>query len=211
MITRKTGGKRIRKLKELQRKSLQISERPVILIVTEGITEERYFKALRTDLRINAKVEISKSKYGTDPKSVVEYAKYLSRKEKQYGDIYDKTWCVYDRDEHQKFKDANIQARDLKFEVAFSNPCFELWYLIHFQNQEAHIERDEVVENLKQYIPDYDKTKDCYEKLKKYQNDAIVHAEKLREKHKRENSEETKNPSTTVDLLVKYLNSISNS
>jgi len=214
MITRKSGGKRVRMIRYMQRKGPHIEPKPLVLIVCEGKeTEPNYFHSIRKDYKLNKKrIEIvGGDKCGTDPKSVVEYAKKRKMELRKDKLEYESIWCVYDRDEHQRFNDANVQARDLKFKVTFSNPCFELWYLLHFQDQDAPIERDEVIKSLKPRIPDYDKTTDYYEKLKKCQNEAIIRAEKLREKHRRENSEETKNPSTSVDLLVKYLNSISNS
>lgn len=176
-----------------------------ILIVCEGEkTEPIYFKELHRSKRVPAEVEICGEECGSHPKNVVEFAvKKISRATRDKLP-YDKVWCVYDRDEHQKIEEVHVKARANSIEVAFSNPCFELWYLLHFKCHTAHIERGEVINELLMYIPKYEKGLKMFSILPQSRV-ALEHAEKLRERH--ENSYRTvdSNPSTTVDLLVKAL------
>lgn len=56
-----------------------------------------------------------------------------------YPDERDVIWCVFDRDENS---DAALQkakqvAMKEGYRLAYSNPSFELWFLLHFVNQSA--------------------------------------------------------------------------
>lgn len=44
--------------------------------------------------------------------------------------------------------------------LAISNPCFELWALLHFQDQRAHLEREQAGKALRKHLPKYDKKLD---------------------------------------------------
>jgi hypothetical protein len=70
---------------------------------------------------------------------------------------YDHVWCVFDVDEHPFVPEAKQQARDNGIEIAVSNPCFELWALLHFRDQRAHIERERLHHECKRYMPGYEK------------------------------------------------------
>lgn len=70
---------------------------------------------------------------------------------------YDEVWCVFDVDEHPHLHDARQQARDNGIDLAVSNPCFELWALLHFQDHTAHIERADARRRLKRHLPGYEK------------------------------------------------------
>jgi hypothetical protein len=60
-------------------------------------------------------------------------------------------------DEHRLLPEAKQQARDNGIELAISNPCFELWALLHFRDQCKHIERGPLHHACGQYMPGYDK------------------------------------------------------
>src|SRR2546421_8637367 len=92
---------------------------------------------------------------GESPKTVVEHAVDLNRS--AGGEGFDETWCVFDRDEHPQIQDAMQQARAHGFSVAFSNPSFELWVLLHFRDQRAHLSRQEAARLVRQEIPGYEK------------------------------------------------------
>ena len=98
---------------------------PRILIVCEGErTEPRYLEAFPVT---SLTVEVHGT--GRNTLSLVEEAARLHRKKR-----FDKVWCVFDRDSFPKeaFNAALQKARTLGFEVAWSNECFEVWYLLHF-------------------------------------------------------------------------------
>ena len=167
-------------------------------------TEPIYFDSLRNDKRLST-THIDIKGEGKVPKSLIARAEAI-KSEKEYNAV----WCVFDRDDHKKIDQARKQAKDNGINIAFSNPCFELWYLLHFKDQTANIHRKDVERNLKKHVPKYSKSMDLYDEIKDRQIDAIDRANELR-KHQKENDDEiTSNPSTNVDELVTYLNNISN-
>jgi hypothetical protein len=91
----------------------------------EGETEKIYFDQFRVSRQV---VSVG----GGAPYVVVRKAKEIAEKA---GEEYDAIWCVFDRDtwvEHD-FEAALRAALRAGFQVAYSNPCFELWYLLHFE------------------------------------------------------------------------------
>lgn len=185
----------------------------LVMIVCEGEeTEPNYFTGLRAAKRYpkdQIQVITPQESKGNDPKTLVKYAKSERAKAKNAGLPYDEVWCVFDRDEHQTFAQAIDQANANGIKLAISNPCFELWYLLHFQDQTARIDRNKLPSLLRKHIPNYEKSKpgicgiisDC-------QDDARRRAESLRRKHTGDGNSECENPSTGMDKLVKLLNTL---
>ncbi|MGH3940412.1 MAG: RloB family protein, partial [Pseudonocardiaceae bacterium] len=55
-------------------------------------------------------------------------------------------WCVFDVEwpkNHPNLKQAIQLARDHNIRLAISNPCFELWLILHFEDQTAFLNTDE--------------------------------------------------------------------
>ena len=50
-------------------------------------------------------------------------------------------WCVFDFDEHPNLSQAITEAAQSGIDVAVSNPCFELWLVLHLQDQTAYTTR----------------------------------------------------------------------
>ena len=128
--------------------------RPWIVIACEGaVTEPTYFGGIRMQKRLSDKL-VRIVHEGSDPRSVVRLAIAEGRQaEREHGKhALAQTWAVFDGDEHrqepgqrQMWNDAIQLAVAKGVRLAISNPCFELWYLLHFQEQRAHVDRDEVV------------------------------------------------------------------
>jgi hypothetical protein len=57
------------------------------------------------------------------------------------GRPHDQVWCVFDRDEHPNFAKAIDLADRHGINLAISNPCLELWVILHFEDQTAYLER----------------------------------------------------------------------
>jgi hypothetical protein len=96
--------------------------------------------------------------------------------------------------------------------IAFSNPSFEMWFLLHFHDQTTPLEDcDATIKLLKQKgrLEQYEKNKDVYEQLKPLQSIAIERAKKrissLEDEHQDVIARQS-NPVTTVSTLVEYLN-----
>ena len=178
------------------------------MIVCEGlVTEPHYFKEFRRLERRLIELEIVPAGV---PKTVVEVAVAMKKKSdemaKQRKDEnlrYDYVWCLFDIDEHPNVEDAKQQARDNSLEIAISNPCFELWLLLHFQDQNAHIDRNPLKHLCIKHMPGYVKTPFC-DALFPNLATAIARAAKL-DKRNESNSKPFANPSTGVYRLIQKI------
>ncbi len=164
-----------RQRRKLERKENQRDSYDRILIVSEGSkTEPLYFKEIRNAYRLHtANVEVQPSGWGTDPKQVVEYACQLFKSGDTHRSIrpkaFEQVYAVFDRDDHDSYFEAldlansingtllNDAKQKVKFRAIASIPCFELWLLLHFEDSNRSIHRDEVIRLLKRYVPGYRK------------------------------------------------------
>lgn len=84
-------------------------------------------------------------------------AKY--RRSANSFDMVFRVWAVFDMDEHPKVDEAIALARENGIDVAFSNPCFELWPLLHLEDYGAQLGRHALQAKLKDIMPSYDHEK----------------------------------------------------
>ena len=124
-------------------------------------------------------------------------------------------WCVFDRDDNSNevLLRAKQSATKEGYRLAYSNPSFELWFLLHFSNQQMEVEDCQaLIRLLKQpgRLPDYEKNKDFFNTLKPLQAVAVQRAKTRSEQIQNQGTEpisRQSNPLTTVYELVEYLNS----
>jgi hypothetical protein len=116
---------------------------------------------------------------------------------------YDHVWCVFDVDQHPLVPEARQQARANAIDLAVSNPCFELWFVLHFQDQTAHIERHKVQRLCREHMPGYQKSPDC-DALRPHQAEATERAIKL-ENWQASRDNAGGNPSTGVHRLIQRI------
>ncbi len=164
-----------RQLSRKVRKESQRASYARILIVTEGSkTEPLYLGEICAAYRLHsANVSVHPSQLGTAPIQVVDYAKNLFENGDQHKGIrprsFDQVYAVFDRDDHDSYFSAlnRVQTLDgrlrndnkelISFKAVASIPSFELWLLLHHEDIQAPIHRDEVMQRLKEYLPDYEK------------------------------------------------------
>lgn len=182
-----------------------------ILIVCEGTkTEPNYFKKLRKEYKnARVKITITDKVRGTDPLRVVSFAiDEIERQKKKAKNSraleYNQVWCVIDSDQHTTLDLALDEARGNKIEIALSIPCFEVWFLLHFEYTTGDFLDCAAVEKaLKMHLPGYSKSMVPVEVLdKEIIRSALSNAELLR-KHNEDTMSE--NPSTDVDRVVKII------
>ena len=175
-----------------------------ILIACEGSkTEPIYFNSIRNELRSSTLEIIVLDNQGkTDPGNIIEILieKRQQMKNEKRWTTNDAAWAVFDGDEHieksrKSWETAINRANSQKINLAITNPCFELWYLIHFQDHFAEINRDKLVKLLDKYIPGYNKSTCFYPKLlKPLTEKAIQSAEKIAKQILRNELYEYSNP-----------------
>lgn len=203
------------RIKEIERKASGRRKRnPVVYLICEGSeTEIRYFKKFRSR-ECNIDIVPIPSQYKSADK-LVQKARATIGYSPYYPDEGDIIWCVFDRDDNTNAMLSKAKQMAIKegYQIAFSNLSFEVWFLLHFNNQTTPVENCETAIKLlkkKGRLEQYEKNKEVYEQLKPLQEAAIDRAKKrvaaLQAEHTEILSRES-NPVTTVAELVEYLNS----
>jgi hypothetical protein len=204
------------RIKEIDRKATGRRKRnPVVYLICEGSeTEIRYFKKFRSR-GCNIDIIPISSQYKSADR-FVQKARATMGNNPYYPDDGDIIWCVFDRDDNTNEMLAKAKRIAMKegYQIAFSNPSFEVWFLLHFHNQTAPVEDcDAAIKLLKQkgHLEQYEKNKDVYEQLKPLQSMAIERSKNrisALEKERQEVISRQSNPVTSVSELVEYLNSM---
>jgi hypothetical protein len=192
----------------LRRRPAFRSPQPRFLIVCEGTrTEPGYFKEKRHLDRSLVDLDLSP---GGVPKTLVERAVEMKRaaqrraKSEKDGNLdYDEVWCVFDIDEHPFVEEAKQQARVNQINTVISNPCFELWMLLHFRDQRAYIDRAQVQHECRRYLPNYEKDPPTGALSPRY-DDAVARATDL-DVWQASRDCEGENPSTGVYRLTERI------
>ena len=194
-FTRKENNKKLRK---------------VIRIYTEGQkTEPNYFNSIKDELRL-PEIDIKVHGCGDHTMPLVEWV--IERKNNENTGEETEWWVVFDRDEHTEFNNAISLARSNSISVAYSNECFELWFILHFNLLSTAIGRGQYYKKLTELLDvKYEKnSSDIYELIKEKEATAILNAKNLEKTHNDEGVEspEKRDPSTLVYQLVEKLRAL---
>ena len=164
--------------------------KPNFFVFCEGETEMAYVKFLRSLYRVPIQVIPKKSKSNISED-------YIERSKNEYVRTeQDKVFLMYDLDvngvlEHlQKIPNA---------ELLVSNPCIELWFLLHYQEQKSEISSDKCIQKYQKVSKGYKKgilSEEEKKVLAENRELAVERAKKLAE---------YQNPSTTIFKLLEKL------
>ncbi|KIF75220.1 RloB [Streptomyces sp. 150FB] len=167
----------------------------MLIVCGSKETERQYLQGLRDHLR-NPAVSVVVRGKACSPTQLVAYARVqrdLNR------DGYDEVWCVFDVDEYPDVAEAALAARRAGIEIAVSNPCFELWLLLHFADQRGHVDSyRKLLPLLLKHVPGYDKTKVDFAKYR----DCVPEAGERARGLDPSGVEHERNPSTGVWRLT---------
>ncbi len=188
---------------------------PKIYIYCNGeVAEPVYFQEFKNYLKSNT-IKISYKQFkALAPweliKKVSNQRDLLNKQGKFYEKDGDQCWCVFDIDQYWKenqkeFEKAIKLAKQNNINFAWSNECFELWYLLHFQPLQSAIARKDYDSKLKTNFKkldgkDYTKNSNVFMRLVQKQDNAIKNAKKI---YKKDRVQE--NPSTSVFILVEEM------
>ncbi len=192
-------NKRIKNIKDQQ---------DLFVIVTEGEkTEPIYFKNFRKR-NCGLVIEIYNTKV-TSPIQLVKHSITLIKRKDLDLDNKDKLYVIFDVDENSEedILKAKKLANHHKINICVSNPCFEVWYILHYEYLNSNISRNSVIQKLKKYVPDYEKSKNIYPYLEGNEGVAISHSNKLLEYHNSMGNSKCVDciPSTNVHFLVEQI------
>lgn len=175
-----------------RRKSRGKRINPTFYVFCEGQTEEEYVKFLRSKYRIP--IEINSKKAGDDisQRFINSYLKTRTTHPK------DQVFLMYDLD----VRGVLDKLHEIEGTLLLSNPCLELWFLLHHQDQRANISSENCLRSLRNLCHDYEKGK-LSDKLKRTLidsvSDAIDRAQRL---------QRFENPSSTVSDFIAELEEV---
>jgi hypothetical protein len=129
------------------------------IIHCEGLnTEPQYLNALKRKYN-KALIEIQAIGGAGEPLTLCQKSHATFRKNSAQTNSFSKNdqyWVVFDRDEHIKFEDALRFCKQKKILVARSNPCFELWLILHRQDYDKACDHHIVQKHLAKLDSSYD-------------------------------------------------------
>lgn len=124
----------------------------------------------------------------------------------------DLAFCLFDSDtdkqKQPQIDQAVALAKKNGIEVLLSVPCFEIWFLQHFQYSTGSLTSNQTIDKLKKFIPEYEKSENVFLQLEESMETAVEHAERLERYHNElgvQSKSLERNPSTEAYKLVKLL------
>ena len=172
-------------------------------------TESAYFRALQAKFP-GTMVDITIVPAAGVPMTIAQKAtgqKIASRRKKDSYEKNDEIWAVFDRDTHPNHTKAVDLCESHGVGVARSDPCFEVWLILHRQEYDKFGSSDDAQRFLQGLCPEYDrrrqKTPDCHRLLGQ-----LTEAEHRAERQLAARAEEGKAfgpPSTTVFHLTRAI------
>lgn len=103
-----------------------------LCFLVEGETEGNYISAYARRLGVLKKVSIIKPS-GNSPAEMVKEAARILALDELKGTTLREVWCIFDRDRHPSYQEAfELASRNRRIRLCWSNPCIELWFLMHF-------------------------------------------------------------------------------
>lgn len=147
------------KRRGFQRKTGMLSYRKLFVISVEGSkTECQYFSMFNKG---NLIVRVVTAKSKSSPFYVLKRMKEQLKKESLQKS--DEAWLVVDKDNWPDESLTKLYAwskESKNYGFALSNPKFEYWLLLHFEDGKGVATSQECSDRLKLHLPDYDKEVD---------------------------------------------------
>ena len=176
-----------------QRKSKGKEIKPIFFVFCEGESEEAYISFIKSRYRVPIQIKYKVAKNKINQQYAIRILKPFSQHKK------DKYFLLYDLDVPEMLEKLQSIKQTI---LLVSNPCIELWYILHTCNQTAEITSEQCVEKLLRICKDYRKGAICGKLLHELttgEDKATVNAKKQTLYN---------NPSTSVYLLLEELNKV---
>lgn len=171
--------------------------RPAILVLCEGETEEVYVDFLRQQYRCPIKIVSKILGSHIDERRI----RAIQDSMKLSGNDVVHTFFMYDRDVHA----TNYKLDSIKGVKLCSNPCIELWFLLHVRSVNASITSRACVDMLRhenEVWKDYSKAELTLTQRACLWNERLVASERAKKLL------DFQNPSSTIYQLIEYLEDI---
>ena len=187
------------------------------LIVSEGTrTEPLYFDRVKEliNQKYSGRIHLEIVGKGDNTLKLFHQAKIHVE---QSNITYKHIWLIYDKDDFPPLSfDQTAELceqatnEECCYHAIWSNPCFELWFLLHFMYLQTDINRSEYEPKLTECMKErslgiYAKTRtDMFDTLRPYLDEAVQHSKRLEQTHK-ETPPSGAAPCTKVHILVEKL------
>jgi hypothetical protein len=186
-----------------QRKLGERRYRKLFVISVEGFTTEPQYFSIFNDLELVIHVDCLKDKNESSPIHVLRRMKKHLKETKLRNS--DEAWLVVDKDQWTDEQLTKLYAwseENENFGFALSNPKFEYWLLLHFEEGFGIVTSRQCSERLVRYLPDYEKSIDAHKISPERIADAVRRA---KERDNPPCRDWPRNTGTTVYRLVTRL------
>ena len=210
-LPRRIRGRR--RTPDLKRRGPRREPKRRFVLFCEGArTEPAYFDAIKrgcASTLIAVEIVGAAGVPMTIAERAVEEANARGRRRRRRDSFEedDEIWAVFDRDRHPRFNEAVAWCEQHGVSVARSDPCFELWLILHEQDYDRSCDHRDVQEDFARLHPEYDrvgsKTPNCADMVRR-----VEEAEKRAEAQlhlRKEQGAPFGNPSTTVFRLTRAI------
>lgn len=209
----KLAKRRVRQTSDLRRRRATHEPRKRFVVFCEGEkTEPGYFQSFKRSYG-QTLIDVEVIKGVGAPMTITERAKEAIKSQRSRGNNHyeknDEVWVVFDKDEHPRFEEAVQMCEAVGIGVARSNPCFELWLILHVRDFDGPRDRHQMQTALGAVRPDYDRQGSKELNF----DDLIENVDEAEERAERQLSRRLEegapygNPSTTVGKLTNSIRS----
>lgn len=172
-----------RRKRPLDRTISHLRDTALIVIAVEGRqTEKQYFEAFR-GYGSRVQVKVLETQDGlSSPKHVL--ARLRRYKRDTDVAVNDQLWLVVDKDRwgDRHLAQVSSETRRLRFNLAVSTPCFELWLYLHHADPTSEMSgkgSQYLKQKLRELLGGYDESNLQIDQFLPHTNTAIGRAEKL--------------------------------
>ena len=111
----------------------------VVVVCDDSRTAPAYFDELKREVKQHTTLKIGPARcQGAAPDAVVEQAIIEREKLREDGDDRDSVWALIDMEQEPFARKRATDAKELGEQrgitVALSDPCYEVWTLLHLEN-----------------------------------------------------------------------------
>jgi hypothetical protein len=132
--------------------------RKLFLIATEGARTEPIYFGMFNSLQATIHVKLlPASKHDTSPPQILKRAEGFAKENGLRKK--DEVWLVMDRDQwtEEQLEEVLLGCQEEAFNLAVSNPQFEYWLLLHFEDGSRVQSSRDCTERLRRYLPHFKK------------------------------------------------------
>ena len=212
---------RIWDLSDRKGRSIPAGQKNLIICCGEK-TEVNYFTVICKQIEGNypqeTKIKFDIHYDNVDPLRMVNNVESINQ-EILKNNEYNNVWIVFDKDDFKednfdnaikKIKSYNEKSKNTNFYALWSNQCFELWVLLHFEMLYSNIDRNDYFKKLKTLLGKYEKTEENLVGIILLKggkvSKAMKNAKRLFEHHQNQTPSKSAPATNVVEFFEMYYN-----